>query len=101
MTLTIRFDRLPDGRLKGYFEELPGIFYVSSDEKALNERLSRLAHALSSPHVRVREILDDGDVILEIVRDGEGPASEPKTFLSVTEAIFMAKNQRNFSLAVA
>jgi hypothetical protein len=102
MTLTVRIDRLPDGRLKGFFEELPGIFYTSSDENALHERLDRLAHALSSPHVKIRSISADGDVVLELAREGEEEAAkEPTSFLTLTEACFMAKNQQSFSLACA
>ena len=102
MTLTIRIDRLPDGRLKGFFEELPGIFYTSSDETSLKERLDRLAYALSSPHVRIREISVDGDVVLELAREGEEEAAnEPPSFLTLTEAVFMARRPEVFALACA
>lgn len=101
MTLTIKIDRLPGGRLKGFFEELPGIFYTSDDETALNERLSRLAHALSSPNVKIREIKTDGDVVLEIAReeDVEEDDTSPASFLTLTDAVFMARQHKSSELA--
>jgi len=98
MHLTIRIDRLPGGRLKGFFEELPGIFYTSDDESALSERLGRLAHALSSPHVKIREIKPDGDVVLALVREEEDEEDEesPTSFLTLTEAVFMARQQKSY-----
>ena len=103
MNLTIRIDRLPGGRLKGFFEELPGIFYTSDDETALHERLSRLAHALSSPNVRIREIKMDGDVVLELSREEEDAEVEetPTSFLTLTEAVFMARQPKSYALSAS
>lgn len=102
MRLTIRIDRLPGGRLKGFFEELPGIFYTSDDETSLRERLDRLAHALSSPNVKIREIKTDGDVVLELAREEENEEDleeePPASFLTLTEAIFMARQQKTYAL---
>jgi hypothetical protein len=104
MNLTIRIDRLPGGRLKGYFEELPGIFYTSSAENSLKERLSRLARALNSPNVRIREVLPDGDVVLELYRkevEELEDDTKPASFLTLTEAVYLARSPHLREMALA
>lgn len=74
MKLTIQIERLLDGRFKGYFVEIPAIYFVGECEGSVQERLGRLAHALESPNIRVERILPSGDVVLILDRGEETPS---------------------------
>lgn len=69
MKLTIKIERLLDGRFKGFFVETPAMFYTGASEQDLVDRLSRLAHALESPNVWVDRILPNGEVVLVLRRE--------------------------------
>lgn len=73
MDLTVQIGRLPDGRWKATFNELPGVIYRGT-KKAVEARAAELVHALRSPHLRVDRITPEGDVILTLSRaHGETP----------------------------
>jgi len=68
MQLTIHTDRLSDGGVRGYFLEVPSVFFRGATEKEVVERLEAIRHALSSPYVHVNRIERDGSVVLTIER---------------------------------
>ena len=70
MKLTPFVEVLLGGRFKASFVELPTIFFIADTEKVALGRIERLAHALSSPHIRIDRILPDGDVVLVLDRHG-------------------------------
>lgn len=88
MKLTVQIERLLDGRFKGYFAEMPEVFYFGETEAQLQERLGRLTHALDSPNIRIDRVTKSGDVILIIERGSEedqGDSQPVFSFLNQTE----------------
>jgi hypothetical protein len=80
MDLTMKLTALPDGRWKASITELPNvlgdIFYIGELD-VVRERMKRLIHALSSPHVKIDYVDSHGDVILTLNRIPEAEEEEP------------------------
>jgi hypothetical protein len=80
MNLTMKLTSLPDGRWKASITEMPDVFgdiYYVGELNIVRDRMRRLIHALSSPHVKIEAVDLHGDVILTLSRTPEDGEEEP------------------------
>jgi len=81
MELTVRMERLGDGRYRATTVEMPSISYVGKTEAEVTERMNRLLYALRSPHIKIDRIMPSGEVILILDRtDEEDEDVDPPTY---------------------
>lgn len=80
MNLTMKLTSLPDGKWKASITELPNVFgdiFYVGELNVVRERMRRLIHALSSPHVKIDSVDAHGDVVLTLSRVTEDEEEEP------------------------